>query len=74
MEEGIRRPPGDGVQRINQVACTASLFTVVLTGGVHPIDHFVNGVASLVVAPISVNQATKTHGDRAEIVLERGVV
>ena len=78
VEEGIRGPPRDGVESVNEVACSGSLLTVILASGVHPIDHFVNGVAGLVVAPViissTVHETTKAHGHRTEVVLERGVV
>ena len=74
MEEGERRPPCDGVEGVNKVARPALLISVVLTSGIHPIDHFIHRIAGLVVAPIPVHQSTKAHGDGAEVVLERGVV
>lgn len=74
MEERVRRPPRDGVKGVNEVAGATLLVTVILAGGVHPVNHFVKGVARLMVAPVTVHQTTKAHGDGAEVVLERGVV
>ena len=71
MEEGVRRPPRNGVKGINKVACPTSLVSVVLPCGVHPIDHFIHRITRLVVAPIPIHESTKAHGDGAEVVLER---
>ena len=74
MEERVGGPPRDGVERIDEVACPTPLFSVVLPSGVHPVDHLIHRVTGLVVAPIPVNQTAEPHGDRVEVVLERGVV
>ena len=74
MEERVGGPPRDGVEGIDEVTCAASFFSVVLPSGVHPVDHLIHRVAGLVVTPIPVNQTTEAHGDRVEVVLERGVV
>ena len=74
MEEGIGGPPGDRVESVDEVTRSTSLLTVVLARGVHPVDHLVNGVAGLVVAPITVDETSKTHGHRVEVVLEGSVI
>ena len=74
MEERVRRPPRDGVKGVNEVAGATMLVAVILAGGVHPVDHFVKGVACLVVAPITVHEAAKAHGHGAKVVLEGGMV
>ena len=68
VEERIRRPPRDGVKRINQVARTGLFFSVVLPCGVHPVDHFIHRITRLVVAPIPIHESTKAHGNGAEVV------
>ena len=74
VEEGIGCPPRDGVKRINQITRTGPFISVVLPCGVHPIDHLIDRITRLVVAPIPIHESTKAHGNGAEVVLERSVI
>ena len=74
VEEGVGCPPGNGVEGVYKVARTALFITVVFPSCIHPVDHFIHGITSLVITPISVNEATKTHGYGPEIILEGSVV
>ena len=74
MEEGHQRPPRNHVEAVDKVGHARVFLAVILACSVHPLLHLLEGITSLVIAPITIHQATESNSNRPEIVLEAGVV